>query len=266
MSRLTVLGSCGAWPEPGRACSGFLLSHNGFRLVLDLGYGTASRLREPVDAVVITHEHPDHCADLSALGRLQQFTREGRLPLYCTPGVLRVLEATEPRPHPRTVFEVHDVAEPATIGPFRLDAWPLLHHVAWQRPGRLSCRGPCSLPGRGNRRGRRATALTAVGALDRLEEVRRRPLVVRQLPETVLHHRLGPGLGVLVELPDDVRPGVRRGTHVEHVGGDGDLAPGRTAGGSLGSALVHTHHVDDADADQHRSDDHDFLRQAQNHG
>jgi ribonuclease BN (tRNA processing enzyme) len=63
MTRLTVLGSCGAWPERGRACAGFLLSHNGFNLVIDLGYDTASRLlahtaARDVGAVVITHEHP----------------------------------------------------------------------------------------------------------------------------------------------------------------------------------------------------------------
>jgi ribonuclease BN (tRNA processing enzyme) len=41
-SRLTVLGSCGAWPEPGRACSGYVLEHAGFRIVIDLGYGSAT--------------------------------------------------------------------------------------------------------------------------------------------------------------------------------------------------------------------------------
>src|SRR5262249_18628326 len=44
MRRLTVLGSCGAWPEAGRACSGFLVEYDGFRLVLDLGYATLPRL------------------------------------------------------------------------------------------------------------------------------------------------------------------------------------------------------------------------------
>ncbi|MGH8776781.1 MAG: hypothetical protein ACRDWI_17070 [Jiangellaceae bacterium] len=39
-SRVVVLGSCGAWPEAGRACSGFVVEHDGFRVVLDLGYGT----------------------------------------------------------------------------------------------------------------------------------------------------------------------------------------------------------------------------------
>jgi len=44
LSRLVVLGSCGAWPEAGRACSGYVLEHAGTRVVLDLGYGTLPRL------------------------------------------------------------------------------------------------------------------------------------------------------------------------------------------------------------------------------
>jgi hypothetical protein len=34
--RLTVLGGCGAWPGPGQACSGYLLEHDGFRLLPDV--------------------------------------------------------------------------------------------------------------------------------------------------------------------------------------------------------------------------------------
>jgi ribonuclease BN (tRNA processing enzyme) len=78
--RLTVLGSCGAWPEPGRACSGFLVEHDGYRVAIDLGFGTMPRLgaHGPPDAVVITHEHPDHCADLNALYRQRLFTKAPR--------------------------------------------------------------------------------------------------------------------------------------------------------------------------------------------
>jgi ribonuclease BN (tRNA processing enzyme) len=36
MRSLTVLGSCGAWPEPGRACAGFLLEYDGYKVVLAL--------------------------------------------------------------------------------------------------------------------------------------------------------------------------------------------------------------------------------------
>ncbi|MFD9887919.1 MBL fold metallo-hydrolase [Amycolatopsis sp. NPDC059027] len=139
MSELTVLGSCGAWPEPGRACAGFLLSCNGFRVVLDLGYGAASRLfthcaAADVDAVVVTHEHPDHCADVSALGRAWHYTVQGeqdenRLPLHCTPGTLRRLEALEPRPHPASIFAVHELGAPRDLGPFRLTSSLLPHHV-----------------------------------------------------------------------------------------------------------------------------------------
>ncbi|SFQ23518.1 Ribonuclease BN, tRNA processing enzyme [Amycolatopsis arida] len=133
MSRLHVLGSCGAWPEPGRACSGFLLDHAGVRIVLDLGYGTVSRLLQlcpdgMVDAVVVTHAHPDHCADLTALGRAWHFAEPRRtpLPLFCPPEVLAWLE---PRPDPHTVFAVHDLAEPARVGPVELSGVPLPHHV-----------------------------------------------------------------------------------------------------------------------------------------
>ena len=71
-----MLGSCGAFPEPGRACSGFAVDWDGYRLVLDLGYGTFARLLAhwpdgAVDAVAITHEHPDHCIDLHGLFRLR---------------------------------------------------------------------------------------------------------------------------------------------------------------------------------------------------
>ncbi len=42
--RLTVLGSCGAWPDAGQACSGYLVEHDGFRMLVDLGYAGVSRL------------------------------------------------------------------------------------------------------------------------------------------------------------------------------------------------------------------------------
>ncbi|MBN6036488.1 MBL fold metallo-hydrolase [Amycolatopsis sp. 195334CR] len=134
MARLTVLGSCGAYPEPGRACSGFLLDHHGFRVVLDLGYGTFARLLEHVpdggvDAAVITHAHPDHCSDLSALGRIRAYNDGGKVPLYCPPGVLDVLRAVEPNPDPAEVYEFHELSTTTSVGPFTLRTWRLPHHV-----------------------------------------------------------------------------------------------------------------------------------------
>ncbi|MFI6843175.1 MBL fold metallo-hydrolase [Kitasatospora sp. NBC_00085] len=147
MRRLTVLGTCGAWPEAGRGASGFLLEYDGFRLVLDLGYATLPRLLEhapagDVGAVVVTHEHPDHCADLSALCRARYFAqpRGPRLPLYCPPGVVRRVQAMEPTEDLREVFDVHDLPGSHRVGPFGLDAALLPHHVP-HAGVRLAARG-----------------------------------------------------------------------------------------------------------------------------
>ena len=40
--RLTVLGGCGGWPAAGLACSGYLVEHDGFRLLIDPGYAIAA--------------------------------------------------------------------------------------------------------------------------------------------------------------------------------------------------------------------------------
>lgn len=137
MRRLTVLGTCAAWPQAGRAASGFLVEYDGFRVVLDLGYGTFPRLLElcgagDLDAVVITHEHPDHCADLSALCRARHFAAEppaARLPLYCTPGVTGRVQAMEPTEDLHGVFDIHHLPGSFQVGPFRLEAALLPHHV-----------------------------------------------------------------------------------------------------------------------------------------
>ena len=50
--RLTVLGGCGAWPAAGQACSGYLVEHDGFRLLVDPGYATLPRLLEQLNAAM----------------------------------------------------------------------------------------------------------------------------------------------------------------------------------------------------------------------
>lgn len=142
VSRLTVLGSSGAWPEPGGACSGFLLEHNGFRVALDLGYGTLPRLLESLgsvsadglDAVVITHKHPDHMVDLHGLFRALWFGRRGaaRVPVLAAEGVRERLLGLE-EDDDGAVDKVFEwIALPdrgIRLGPFGVDAWDLPHFV-----------------------------------------------------------------------------------------------------------------------------------------
>jgi ribonuclease BN (tRNA processing enzyme) len=66
--RLTVIGSSPAWPNPGGACSGYLVEGPG-RLLVDCGPGVLAKLRERepwprIDAIVLTHLHLDHWGDL----------------------------------------------------------------------------------------------------------------------------------------------------------------------------------------------------------
>ena len=135
MRSLTVLGSCGAWPEAGRACAGFLLEYDGFRVVLDLGYAALPGLLEhcpkgEVDAVVVTHQHPDHCVDVSGLARVRYYEAPDAppTPLHCPPGVLDVLRALEPIPDPADVFDVHDLAATRELGPFTVETVELPHY------------------------------------------------------------------------------------------------------------------------------------------
>src|ERR1035437_4448645 len=84
--RLTVLGACGAWPEAGQACSGYLVEPDDFRLVVDLGYATMPRLLERVtggrvDSGFISHGHPEHCAGLSPLLRARALRYDPPAPL-----------------------------------------------------------------------------------------------------------------------------------------------------------------------------------------
>ena len=84
--RLTILGCNGPYPVPGGATSGYLAEAAGVRLALDLGSGVLSALTgrmEPadLDAVILSHWHYDHCADLLILSyRLGALGR--RLTLY----------------------------------------------------------------------------------------------------------------------------------------------------------------------------------------
>jgi ribonuclease BN (tRNA processing enzyme) len=142
-SRLTILGGCGAWPERGRACSGFLVEHEGFRLVLDLGYGTLPRLLElldssladGLDAVVITHEHADHMVDLHGLFRARWFgSSDGpRIPLFAPEPVLgRVVALDEPEAAEAlsAVFDWRPLpAAPYDLGPFKLESVAVPHSV-----------------------------------------------------------------------------------------------------------------------------------------
>ncbi len=70
---LTVLGSGTGVPLPERACAGYWLQAPGLSALIDCGSGVLRRLAEAggdyraLDAVFVTHVHPDHIGDLVLL-------------------------------------------------------------------------------------------------------------------------------------------------------------------------------------------------------
>src|SRR5258705_8695153 len=136
--RLTFLGSCGAWPEAGEACSGFLVEYDGFRLVLDLGYATMPRLlqrvaADQVDAVFISHGHPDHCADLNPLLRARALRDDpaAPLPVYALPGALDAVLALDRPGMLAAAYVLHEFTAGShlDIGPFHAQTRLLPHSL-----------------------------------------------------------------------------------------------------------------------------------------
>jgi ribonuclease BN (tRNA processing enzyme) len=135
---LTVLGGCGAWPGAGGACGGYLVEYGGFRLLVDPGYATLPRLlastpAERVDAVLVSHGHPDHCVDLNPLlrARVLSASPPPALPVYALPGALDAVLALD---EPGLVTEAYtlrpfEAGERFGLGPLEVDTRLLPHFV-----------------------------------------------------------------------------------------------------------------------------------------
>jgi ribonuclease BN (tRNA processing enzyme) len=132
--RLVVLGKSPAWPDPGGACSGYLLEHDGYALLLDCGAGVFGKLTERHDyltlgAVLISHLHADHILDLVPFSyalhlspRRSQPPR--RPPLHAPPGGARALarlgNCFNDEDLVSEAFELneYDPRAPLQVGPF----------------------------------------------------------------------------------------------------------------------------------------------------
>lgn len=107
--RVTVLGSGTAVPSAERFPAGVLVEGGGETVLVDAGPGVLRRLAaagvglERVTAVLLTHYHTDHCADLAALlFGLRHPSFAGRPPLLLAGGpglhaLLRALRTAWPR-------------------------------------------------------------------------------------------------------------------------------------------------------------------------
>jgi len=136
--RLTVLGGAGGYPPAGGACSGYLIEFAGYRLLVDPGYATVPRLLsivdpDAIDAVLVSHGHPDHVADINPLlrARLMRDDASARLPAYALPDALGPVLALDQIRALAGACEVHAFAagEAFPIGPFAIESRPLPHSI-----------------------------------------------------------------------------------------------------------------------------------------
>jgi ribonuclease BN (tRNA processing enzyme) len=113
---VTVLGCSGSYPGPGGACSGYLLQDGTTTVWLDAGAGTLANLQrhiglEDVDAIVLSHEHPDHWSDVEGWAVVCQYRLERTgFPVYAPAGVR---EHTYQPDSPS--FAWHDIGDGATV-------------------------------------------------------------------------------------------------------------------------------------------------------
>ena len=123
---LTILGCSGTYPGPGGACSGYLVRAGGTAVVVDLGTGTLANLQvhldpRAVDAVVLSHEHPDHWLDLPVLRNALRYVLgvEG-LDVYGTAGNLRLAATLIDELAPTIDWHTVQPGATAEVGPLRL--------------------------------------------------------------------------------------------------------------------------------------------------
>jgi len=88
--KLTVVGCSGSAPGPKSAASCYLVEHDGFRLLLDLGNGAFGALQgvadpDSIDAVYLSHLHADHCLDVAPFVVWHRYSgraTKAQIPLY----------------------------------------------------------------------------------------------------------------------------------------------------------------------------------------
>lgn len=143
--RLTVVGCSGSFPGPDSPASCYLVeapyADREFRLLLDLGSGALGALQRyvdlrSIDAVALTHLHPDHCLDMCGFYVVRKYDPQGqlaRIPVHGPPGTASRLAraydmALEPGMSAEFDFREYDGGG-FDLGPFTVETTGVDHPV-----------------------------------------------------------------------------------------------------------------------------------------
>jgi ribonuclease BN (tRNA processing enzyme) len=146
--RLTVVGCSGSFPGPDAAASCYLVEADDavgrtWRIVLDLGSGSLGPLHRHVaprmlDAVLISHLHPDHFVDLCGLYVALRYDpaspRVEQLPVYGPAGTFARLQEAYGQHEGGSMERAFAVGEwddgtPLVLGPFTVTPRRVQHPV-----------------------------------------------------------------------------------------------------------------------------------------
>jgi len=139
--KLTIIGCAGSFANADSAGSSYLLEHDGYSLVLDLGNGALGSLARftdiaDIDAVALSHVHLDHCADLGGLYVSRRYDPRGtadKIPVFGPSNVAARMDdmyglAGGDESTMRSVFDfVEYDGTVHTVGPFTIESIPVVH-------------------------------------------------------------------------------------------------------------------------------------------
>lgn len=141
MVKVTVLGSAGSHPGNGRACASYLVSAGDHHLLLDCGNGSVANLLDAVDpaaldAVIISHLHPDHFVDLYGLHYALRFHPTGakKVDVYAPAGARELMTSLligDSADSFVSHLPVHVAAagERHELGPFEVELFAAYHPI-----------------------------------------------------------------------------------------------------------------------------------------
>lgn len=139
--KLTVVGCSGTYPTHEAPCSAYLFSSEDYNLLVDLGPGTFVALQShldihEIDAILLTHFHPDHCVDIYPLYYALRFSNsfDRRVPVYAPAGAEASLFgflSGDSLKEFRRIFELETIAggQKLHIGPFDIELAPTNHPI-----------------------------------------------------------------------------------------------------------------------------------------
>ena len=134
--RLDVLGAGPAYTDKlGAAGASYLMRAGSTAIVLDLGQGSFPRLAatlEPssVDAVFVSHLHPDHFIDLVAMRHYLrwQFEPERHVRVIAPTGLAGRIDALHDEPgFTAATLDVEPIPDEVAVGPLRIQAIRVTH-------------------------------------------------------------------------------------------------------------------------------------------